>query len=93
VVDLDHPPFFVDRVEDAVPSGPQAPQIRRPVWERLQRPRLIGELADGVPQRRNTDVIIAEEARRLVQDLDLPVGLIAHRNGMPRRRPASSCDT
>lgn len=25
VVDLDYPPFFVDRVEDAVPAGPQAP--------------------------------------------------------------------
>jgi hypothetical protein len=43
VVDLDYPPFFIDRVEDAVPPGPQAPQIRRPVRERLQRPRLIGE--------------------------------------------------
>ena len=30
VVDLDYPPFFIDRVEDAVPPGPQAPQIRRP---------------------------------------------------------------
>jgi len=30
VVDLDYPPFFVDRVEDAVPPGPQAPQVRRP---------------------------------------------------------------
>jgi hypothetical protein len=30
VVDLDYPPFFVDRVEDAVPPGPQTPQIRRP---------------------------------------------------------------
>ena len=28
VVDLDYPPFFIDRVEDAVPPGPQAPQIR-----------------------------------------------------------------
>ena len=28
VVDLDYPPFFIDRVEDAVPAGPQAPQIR-----------------------------------------------------------------
>ena len=42
VVDLDYPPFFIDRVEDAVPPGPQAPQIRRPVRERLRRPRLIG---------------------------------------------------
>ena len=27
----DYPLFFVDHVEDAVPAGPQAPQIRRPV--------------------------------------------------------------
>jgi hypothetical protein len=27
MVDLDYPPFFIDRVEDAVPPGPQAPQI------------------------------------------------------------------
>jgi len=33
VVDLDYPLFFIDRVEDAVPPGPQAPQIRRPVRE------------------------------------------------------------
>jgi putative Mn2+ efflux pump MntP len=33
----DDPLFFVDRVEDAVPPGPQAPQIRRPVRERLRR--------------------------------------------------------
>jgi hypothetical protein len=25
--------------------------------------------------------------------LHLPVDVIAHRDGMPRRRPASSCDT
>ena len=49
MVNLDHPPFFIDRVEDALPPGPQAPQIRRPVQERLRRPRLIGELADSVP--------------------------------------------
>jgi hypothetical protein len=48
MVDLDYPPFFVDRVEDAVPPGPQTPQIRRPVRERLRRPRLTGELADGI---------------------------------------------
>lgn len=42
VVDLDGSTFFVDRVEDAVASGPQAPQIRRPVRKRLRRPRLIG---------------------------------------------------
>jgi hypothetical protein len=43
MVDLDYPPFFIDREEDAVAPGPQAPQIRRPVRERLRRPRLIGE--------------------------------------------------
>jgi hypothetical protein len=93
VIDLDYPPFLVDRVEDAVPPGPQAPQIRRPLRKRLRRPRLIGELADGIPERRDTDGIVAEEARRLVQSLNLPVDLIAHQDGMPRRRPASSCDT
>jgi hypothetical protein len=62
MVDLDYPPFFVDRVEDAVPGGPQTPQIRRSVRERLRRPRLIGELADGIPERRDTDRIVAEEA-------------------------------
>ena len=55
VVDLDYPPFFVDRVEDAEPPGPQAPQIRRSVRERHRRRRLIGELADGVLERRDTD--------------------------------------
>jgi hypothetical protein len=90
VVDLDYPPFFIDRVEDAVPPGPQAPQIRRPVRERLRRPRLIGELANSVPERTDTDGIIAEKTRRLVQGLYLLVDLIAHRDGMPRRRPASS---
>ena len=92
MVDLDYPSFFVDRVEDAVPPGPQAPQIRRPVRERLRRLRLTGELADSGPERRDTAGIIAWEARCLVQGLDLPVDLIAHRDGMPRRRPASSCD-
>ena len=93
MVDLDYPPFFVDRAEDAVPPGPQAPQIRRSVRERLRRPRLTGELADGVPERRDTDGIVSEEARLLVQGLNLSVDLIAHRDGRPRRRPASSCDT
>ena len=66
VVDLDYPPFFIDRVEDAVPPGPQAPQIRRPASKRLRRPRLISELADSVPERSNPGGIVAEEARRLV---------------------------
>ena len=61
MVDLDYSPFFVDRVEDAVPPGPQAPQIRQPVRERLRRPRLTGELADGIPEHRYTDGIVAEE--------------------------------
>ena len=93
MVDLDYPPFFIDRVEDAVAPGPQAPQIWRPVRERLRRPRLIGELANRVPECSDTDGIVAEETRRLVQSLNLPVDLIAHRDGRPRRRPASSCDT
>jgi hypothetical protein len=54
VVDLDYPPLFVDRVEDTVPPGTQAPQIRRPIRERLPRPRLIDELADSVPERSGT---------------------------------------
>jgi len=33
VVDLDYPPFLIDRVEDAVAPSPQTPQIRRPVRE------------------------------------------------------------
>jgi hypothetical protein len=66
VVDLDYPPFFIDRIEDAVAPGPQAPQIGRPVRERLRRPRLIGELTDGMPERRDIDRIVAEEARGLV---------------------------
>ena len=90
MVDLDYPPFSIDRVEDAVPPDTQAPQIRRSVRERLRRPRLIGELANSVPERSDTDGIVAEETRRLVQSLNLPVDLIAHRNGRPRRRPASS---
>ena len=93
MVDLHYSPFFVDRVEDAVPPGPQAPQIRRPVRERVRRPRVIGEPTNSVPKRSDTDRIVAEEARRLVESLNLPVDLIAHREGMPRRRPASSCDT
>jgi hypothetical protein len=29
----------------------------------------------------------------LVESLNFPVDLMVHRDGMPRRRPASSCDT
>jgi hypothetical protein len=65
MVDLDYPPLFIDRVEDAVPPGPQAPQIRRSVRERLRRPCLIDELANSVPERSDTGGIIAEEARGL----------------------------
>jgi hypothetical protein len=42
VVDLDYPPFFIDRLDDAVPPRPPAPQIRRPIRERLRRPRRAG---------------------------------------------------
>ena len=73
-----------------VAPGPQAPQIWRPVRERLRRPRLIGVLASRVPECSDTDGIVAEETRRLVQSFNLPVDLIAHRDGRPRRRPASS---
>jgi hypothetical protein len=72
VLDLDHPPLFIDRVEDAVPPGPQAPQIRRPVRERLRRPRLIGEPTNSGPERSDTDGIVAEEARRLGLELESP---------------------
>jgi hypothetical protein len=48
VAALDYQPFFIDRVEDAVSPGPQVPQIRQPVRERLRRPRLIGELPDSI---------------------------------------------
>ena len=93
VVDLDCPPFFIDRVEDAGPPGPQAPQIRGAVRERLRRSRLIRELANSVPERSDTDGIVAQEARRLVESLNFPVDLMVHRDGTPRRRPASSCET
>ena len=66
VVDLDDPLFLIDRVEDAVPPGPQAPQIRRPVRARLRRPRLIGGQANAVPEGSGTIGIIAEEACRPV---------------------------
>jgi hypothetical protein len=45
VQNLDYPPFSIDRVEDAIPPDTQAPQIRRPVGERLRRLRLISEPA------------------------------------------------
>jgi hypothetical protein len=44
VIDLDYPLFFVDRAEDAVPAGPQPPQVRRPV-SADSRPRLQARLA------------------------------------------------
>jgi len=57
MVDLDYPPFFVDRVEDSVPPGPQAPQIRRPVRERLRRPRLLSEPTDGILEARSPTLV------------------------------------
>ena len=80
VVDLDCPPFFIDRVEDAVASGPQAPQIRRPIRERLGRPRLIGKPANSIPECSDTDGILAEETR-------LPGGRGVHR--LVQRHPAA----
>jgi hypothetical protein len=62
VIDLDYPLLFVDRVEDAVPVGPQAPQVRRPVSERLRWPWLVGEPAHALPERSDTSGIVAEEA-------------------------------
>jgi hypothetical protein len=46
VVDLDCPPFFIDRVEDAVPSGPKAPaqmtrKIARMALATLDHPAAI----------------------------------------------------
>ena len=63
VIDLDYPLFLVDRVEDAVPVGPQAPQVWRPVSEGLRWPRLVGEPADALPERSDASGIVAEEAR------------------------------
>jgi hypothetical protein len=58
MIDLDYPLLVVDRVQDAVPAGPQAPQIRRPVGERLRWPRLLGEPADALPERSDTSGIV-----------------------------------
>ena len=65
VVDLDYPPFFVDRVEDAVPPGPQA-QIRRPVRERLQDRGSSASWLTASQSAATPMGIVAEEARRLV---------------------------
>ena len=43
----------------ATVTSESAAQIRRPIRERLRRPRLISELADSVPERSNTDGIVA----------------------------------
>ena len=43
--------------------------------------------------RSDSDWIVAEETRCQVESLDLPVDLIAHRAGEPRRRRASSWET
>jgi hypothetical protein len=72
VVDLDYLPLFVDRVEHAVPSGSQAPQIGRPARERLRRPRLLSKSADAFPKVSYADWIVAEEARCQVESPDLP---------------------
>jgi hypothetical protein len=53
VVDLDYPPFFINRVEDeaAPPAGATDPATRK---ERLRRPRPIGQLADSAQERSDT---------------------------------------
>ena len=81
VIDLDHLPLLVDRVEHAVPAGPQTAQILRPVRERLRRPRLIGEMADTLPQRSHTNGVVAEETRRQIESPDLPVDLCSSPGG------------
>ena len=90
MVDLDHAPFLIDCVENAVPASSQASQVWGPVTKRFRRARLAGELADAVPERGDASGIVAEEACCLVQGSDLPVDLVAHREDRPRRRPASS---
>ena len=72
VVDLDYPLFFVDRVEDAVPVGPQPPHVRRSVSERLRRPRLLGEPANFLPERRDTSGIVAEKSLLPGRELGSP---------------------
>jgi hypothetical protein len=89
VVDLDYPPFFIERVEDAVPPSPQAPQIRRSVRERLRR-RLISELANSVPERSDTDGIVAEELSRPQRPAMAPRGdLHVHFHGLPNSQQAA----
>ncbi len=63
MIDLDYPLFLGDRVEDAVPTSPQAPQVRRSISERLWWPRVVGQPADALPERRDTSGVVAEEAR------------------------------
>jgi deoxyribonuclease V len=93
MVDLDRLPVVVDRVKHAISPGPQTPYIGRTIGERLERPRLIGQLADGLPKCGNSHRVVAEEARGQVQSLEFPVDLIAHPEGKPSRRPASSWET
>ena len=68
MADLDYPPFFIDREEETVAPGPQrgAPQIRRPVRDRLRRSRLIGKMASSVPERSDTDGIGSRRIRGTV---------------------------
>jgi hypothetical protein len=42
MVDLDHAPFLIDCVEDAVPASSQASQVWGPVTKRFRRARLAG---------------------------------------------------
>jgi hypothetical protein len=67
MADLDYPPFLSIAKKTPVAPGPQAPQIRRPVSERLRRPRRIGELANSVPERSDTDGIGGRRIRSPVR--------------------------
>ena len=87
MVDLDHAPFLIDCVENAVPASSQASQVWGPVSNDSGG---RGWPADAVPERGDASGIVAEEACCLVQGSDLPVDLVAHREDRPRRRPASS---
>jgi len=63
-----------DVVHHPVAPDAQPPQIRRPVRERLRRPRLIGEPGDCVEHLANPVGVGAEEPGRLVDRLGLPAG-------------------
>jgi hypothetical protein len=67
VVDLDHPPYLRrsrGRRGTVRPAGAADPAIRTGTTPAAAA---HGQKADGIPERRDSDVIVAEEARCLVQ--------------------------